>query len=62
MTNSHCWKRLSWQDGSLEMTRGQFEEETKQLHKEIRALLVERVCMRTSTYQLAAKEVDIETV
>ncbi|KAI0551318.1 hypothetical protein F4679DRAFT_539987 [Xylaria curta] len=42
------------------MTRGQFQEETRRLEEDIGALLVERVHMRTSTYQLAAKEVDTE--
>ncbi|KAI8947672.1 hypothetical protein F4801DRAFT_559942 [Xylaria longipes] len=60
MTNSHFWKRASWQDGSLEITRGQFQEETKRLEEEISALLVERVHMRTSTYELVGREVDIE--
>ncbi|KAI0856082.1 hypothetical protein F4860DRAFT_507013 [Xylaria cubensis] len=52
--------KASWQDGSLEMTRGQFQEEMKSLEEDIGALLVERVHMRTSTNQLAAKEVDTE--
>ncbi|KAI1747035.1 hypothetical protein F4782DRAFT_535816 [Xylaria castorea] len=52
--------RASWQDGSLEMTCGQFKEETRRLEEEIGALLVEKVHMRTSTNQLAAKEVDTE--
>ncbi|KAI0184162.1 hypothetical protein EV127DRAFT_305125, partial [Xylaria flabelliformis] len=46
--------------GSLEMTRRQFQEEMKSLEEDIGALLVERVHMRTSTNQLAAKEVDTE--
>ncbi|TRX93510.1 hypothetical protein FHL15_005482 [Xylaria flabelliformis] len=53
-------RELSWQDGSLEMTRGQFQEEVKRLEEDIGALLVERVHIRTSTNQLAAKEVDTE--
>ncbi|KAI0454184.1 hypothetical protein F5B21DRAFT_514935 [Xylaria acuta] len=52
--------KVSWQDGTLEMARGQFQEETKRLEEEIGALLVERVHMRTSTNQLAAKKVDTE--
>ncbi|KAI1350162.1 hypothetical protein F5Y01DRAFT_326667 [Xylaria sp. FL0043] len=60
MANFHFWNRTSWQDGSLEMTRGQFQEEIKRLQEEIGELLVERVHMRTSANQLAAEEVDAE--
>ncbi|KAI1170506.1 hypothetical protein F4777DRAFT_594866 [Nemania sp. FL0916] len=52
--------RARWHDGTLSMTRGQYDEEMKRLDKEIGDLLVERNYMRTSTYTLAAKEADTE--
>ncbi|KAI1152392.1 hypothetical protein F4825DRAFT_461925 [Nemania diffusa] len=52
--------RKCWQDGSLEMTRGQFEDEMKRQDRELGALFVERAHMRTSRFELAAREVDAE--
>ncbi|GAW15336.1 hypothetical protein ANO14919_047450 [Xylariales sp. No.14919] len=52
--------RTCWQDGSLEMTRGQFQDEMKRQDRELGALFVERAHMRTSRFELAAREVDAE--
>ncbi|KAI1183493.1 hypothetical protein F5B17DRAFT_415806 [Nemania serpens] len=42
------------------MTRGQFQDEMKRLDRELGALFVERAHMRTSRFELAAREVDAE--
>ncbi|KAI1166169.1 hypothetical protein F5B18DRAFT_94120 [Nemania serpens] len=42
------------------MTRGEFQKEMKCIEREIGELLVEGIHMRTSTYEIAAKEVDTE--
>ncbi|KAI1180960.1 hypothetical protein F4777DRAFT_585338 [Nemania sp. FL0916] len=52
--------RTCWQDGSLEMTRGQLQEEMKRQDRELGTLYVERARMRTSRNELAAREVDAE--
>ncbi|KAI1818600.1 hypothetical protein GGS20DRAFT_527804 [Poronia punctata] len=52
--------RTSWQNGSLKMTRGQFQDEMKRQDRELSDLFVERVHMRTSRFELAAREVDAE--
>ncbi|KAF2964520.1 hypothetical protein GQX73_g9067 [Xylaria multiplex] len=52
--------RTCWQDGSLKMTRGQFQDEMKRQDRKLGALFVERAHMRTSRFELAAREVDAE--
>ncbi|GAP83428.1 hypothetical protein SAMD00023353_0202150 [Rosellinia necatrix] len=52
--------RTYWQDGSLEMTRGQFQGDMKRQDQELGALFVERAHLRTSRFELAAREVDAE--
>ncbi|KAI0193528.1 hypothetical protein F4808DRAFT_464776 [Astrocystis sublimbata] len=52
--------RTSWLDGSLEMTRGQFEDEMKRQGRELCALFLKRAHMRTSRFELAAREIDAE--
>ncbi|KAJ2995686.1 hypothetical protein NUW58_g1205 [Xylaria curta] len=52
--------KKTWENGSNKMTRGQFQAETKLLEEEIGDLLVVKAGMRTSTYELAGREVDTE--
>ncbi|KAI1822705.1 hypothetical protein F4861DRAFT_378447 [Xylaria intraflava] len=60
MADPRFRKRAKWQDRTVHMSPGKFEEELKRLDTEIGALVVERVHMRTSTNELAAREVDNE--
>ncbi|KAI0868802.1 hypothetical protein GGS24DRAFT_506400 [Hypoxylon argillaceum] len=52
--------KTSWNDGSIEMTKGRFETETKHLEEEIGDLLVAKAAMRASKYELAGRELDAE--
>lgn len=51
-------KRESYKEGLLDTGRGRFEAEVQRLEEQAGNLLVEKVHLRTSTYELAAKEVD----
>ncbi|KAI0976974.1 hypothetical protein F4678DRAFT_480386 [Xylaria arbuscula] len=52
--------RESYKAGLLDIKQGQFEAEVRRLEKHIGDLLIKRVHMRTSTYELAAREIDAE--
>ncbi|RWA06811.1 hypothetical protein EKO27_g8287 [Xylaria grammica] len=52
--------RQNHKEGLLDISRGQFEAEVLRLEGQVGNLLVEKVRLRTSTYELAAKEIDTE--
>ncbi|GAW20336.1 hypothetical protein ANO14919_098400 [Xylariales sp. No.14919] len=52
--------RENYKEGLLDISRGQFEAEVLRLEERVGNLLVEKVHLRTSTYELAAKEIDTQ--
>ncbi|KAI1271102.1 hypothetical protein F5Y07DRAFT_406068 [Xylaria sp. FL0933] len=53
-------RRENYKRGLLDTTRDRFKAETQRLEERASNLLVQKIHMRTSTYELAGKELDVE--
>ncbi|KAI1814996.1 hypothetical protein GGS20DRAFT_584928 [Poronia punctata] len=49
-----------WNEGSVQMTRGQYDEEVRQLQMQMKRHLVEKVCLRSTKWETAGRMADAE--